>query len=215
MCLPEGNATLGNCSNTCRRDTAPTHRHKKRAAHAFTLIEVMFAIYILLIMALMFSAVSVSATRSSRFGNSYNQAMSLAQHKIDQLQDEGFDKALTPTVLYGKELDDPAVNYATGNSPAPTVYGVLPATNSYFKGYFTSVDKLNQYFVTQKSGTQYTPNSAQGYIEITPYPKTPVPAIVYNLSVKITITWQDAGYAKSTYTTEAVLTRTSNLNESN
>ena len=193
----------------CRRNTASAHRHHGRTARAFTLIEVMFAIYILLIMALMFSAVSVSATHSSRFGNSYNQAMSLAQHKIDQLQDAGYSKAISPTVLYGKELDDPAVNYAAGNSPAPTVNLVLPAANSYFKGYFTNVDKLNQYFVTQKNGAnQYTANSAQGYIEITPYyGMTTTAATVRNLRVKITITWQDAGYAQGRYTTEAVLTR--------
>ncbi|MBC8102736.1 MAG: prepilin-type N-terminal cleavage/methylation domain-containing protein [Cytophagales bacterium] len=185
---------------------AGNERRWLRRPRGFTLIEVLFAVFIFLIMAMMFFSVATAATRASRFGNSYNQAMSLAQHKIDQMQSQGFSKAKNPTGLYGTVLDDPGAVYPQGKSPAPVFDGTLPAPLSKFTGYFTCVDKLDQYFVTSKDGAgNFTAKSAEGKVEIEPYIGDGAAAAT-NLKVIVTIRWQDAQYAPSEYRTEAVLT---------
>lgn len=201
--LLRGIATLKNhCS---RSGTALSPHHRRRSHSAFMMIEVLFAIFILVIMALMFGAVSVSATRASRFSNSYNQAMSIAQHKIDEFQNKGYTNSSNPSALYADNvLDDPSVNYGPGNEPAPTISPGLPATGSY-KGYFTNVDNLSQYFVAKKDAAgKLTTDSVHGEVLIKPYNAS-------TLQVTITIKWQDNGYAQSSYTTQAIITKESSI----
>jgi type II secretory pathway pseudopilin PulG len=214
--LVEGTATLDYRHYKCNAVAASIQNRKRRSASlsAFTLIEVLFAVFILLIMALMFGAVSITATRTSRFSNSYNQAMSLAQHKVDQFQDATFAKVTTPTLQAAfpaaELIDDPNVNYPAGKSPAATTANLAVGSTKY-TGYFTNVDNLPSYFPVGKDATGKISDTAGavGKVELEPYPRTMTGA--KNIKIKVTITWRDAGYAQNSYSTESVLTSTPNL----
>lgn len=169
---------------------------------AFTLIEVLFALFIFLVMVLMFASVTVATARSSRFGNSYAQAASLAQHKIDQIETEGFDTIVSnPTKLAADGVTD-GPGMSTGN---------LPNKNSSLTVAFTDVDHLSSFFYAAKDAAGMAlPDSASGTIVFTPYPAGQSSA-ARMLQATITISWRDQSHARSTYTTQALITLNASL----
>jgi len=165
----------------------PALKARTRRRGAFTLIEVMFAVFIFAMMALMFSAVIPTAARSSRFGNSYVQAATLAQHKIDQLQEAGYNRVTGPFLQTLNITETQGTT--TGTAPNTTV------TAS-----FTTEDNLLSYF----------PAGATGTVVITPWtPSWNATTSEYTImQATVTIRWREAGRnQQSEYKMSTLLTK--------
>jgi len=65
-------------------------RHIRR--RAFTLVEVIVAVFLLAMAVLMFGAFYPSASRASRMSGNHSQAISEVQHKVDQLRAVGYGR---------------------------------------------------------------------------------------------------------------------------
>ncbi len=76
-----------------------TDKHNR--ARGFTLIEVMIALFVFALVTVIFASSLILAKQSSKMNGQYAQAISLAQHKIDQLRAVGYGR------LVYAELDDP------------------------------------------------------------------------------------------------------------
>ncbi len=161
----------------------------RRLRRAFTLVEVMFALFIFVMMALMFSAVIPTAARSSKFGNSYIQAATIAQHKVDQLQAAGY------TQVYGAGAALQGLNITEN---AGTTTGTAP--NATLTASFTTEDNLLSYF----------PAGATGTIVITPWaPSWNAARSEYTiLQAVVTVRWRDATRQQSEYKMSTLLTKT-------
>lgn len=121
------------------------------------------SLIIVLFMVLMVAAVVPSSLRTSRYSADYSQAASLVQHKVNQLQDAGYN-AMTGPSLGGGGLK--IVDGSPG-SPATNPLGDQSATFE-----FTDRDYLWQYFPggMDDSGAQVTgTGSPHGYIYLAPY----------------------------------------------
>jgi prepilin-type N-terminal cleavage/methylation domain-containing protein len=65
---------------------------RRRVRPGFSLVEVLVAMTLFSIATLVFAALFPAAARTSRMNNNYAQAVSLAQHKIDQLRAVGYGR---------------------------------------------------------------------------------------------------------------------------
>lgn len=134
-----------------------------RPNHAFTIMEVVLSLVIVLFMVVMVAAVVPSSLRTSRYSADYSQAASLVQHKINQLQDAGYSGMTGPN-LGGNGLD-----IVDGNPSTPATNTLGDQTASFE---FTQRDHLWQYFQggMDSTGAQVTgANSPRGYIYLAPY----------------------------------------------
>jgi hypothetical protein len=126
-------------------------------------MEVILAMVILMFMVLLVAAVVPTSLRTSRYSADYSQAASLVQHKINQLQDAGYN-GMTGPKLGGGGL---AVVDGSPSSPATNPLGDQSATFE-----FTQQDRIWQYFAggMDSTGAQVTTsNSPHGYIYLAPY----------------------------------------------
>lgn len=186
------------CTNNRCFDTRRTARKVYRGRRGITLLEVVFAMYIFLMMAMMFTMVTTAVTRSSRYGNSYAQAMNLAQRKIDQLKNAGFNAVKASTSLPGMGITD---DNGAASSGFPTAKG----SNMIY--HFTNIDNLSKFFYVGTGS-----DTASGTITVTPYPDTGYPdantghSTPTMLKATIKIQWQDQKRAQSYYQTETVIT---------
>lgn len=91
----------------------------------FTLVEVAISLFVFACIAIIFAGSVVLAEKTSHVNGEYAQAISLAQHKIEQLRAIGFGR------LNYTEMDDP------GNIIDPT-----PTSSPYS---FEQVDEVSKY----------------------------------------------------------------------
>ncbi len=71
----------------------------------FTLVEVMIAMFVFALVTIIFSATLIVSKASSKMNGQYAQAISIAQHKIDQLRAVGYGR-LNYTELEDAEIVD-------------------------------------------------------------------------------------------------------------
>lgn len=82
-----------------------------RNTRGFTLMEVMIALFVFSLLMVMFASSLLVAKSASTINGQYAQAISLGQHKIDQLRAVGYAR------LTYQELCDPGIIDATPNAP--------------------------------------------------------------------------------------------------
>jgi Tfp pilus assembly protein PilV len=153
---------------------------KRRPRVALGLIEVIFSLFLFMMMALMFAAVIPVATRSSKYSSSYAMAAQIAQHKIDQIRDAGYAKC-NGTALKTLNLIDSATAIETSGTAETFA--------------FTTTDSLLAYFPAGATGTVTTDNYAPSST-----------GTGFNIrQVTITITWRDAGGPTSSFSTTALI----------
>jgi prepilin-type N-terminal cleavage/methylation domain-containing protein len=83
-----------------------------KGVRAFTLIEVLAAIFMFGLAAASFAALLQSSARTQASASTYQQAASLAQHKIDQLRGVGYGR-----LVYGELLSAGVIDAAAKASP--------------------------------------------------------------------------------------------------
>lgn len=93
-------------------------RPGRRGRRGLTLIEVMVALFIFALLTILFASSLVVGKSAATINGQYAQAISLAQHKIDQLRAVGYGR-LTYT-----ELDDAGIIDATPTT-APYSFAVV------------------------------------------------------------------------------------------
>lgn len=169
----------------------------------FTLIETMIAVFVLFMMALLFSALIPVAARGGRQGNGYAQAALLAQHKIDQLRQGGFTKMNATQLVNMKIIDSDT----SGNPvPAAAPAGLPAGTVSYS---FADVDNLADDALNQG----YFAAGAQGVLSLSPALSGQggsAPTAAQAAQVTVTITWANGGQSAGTpnasvYSTHTIL----------
>ena len=101
--------------------------------HGYTLVEVMVALFLIAMGAIMYSAMMPMAAKGSRMVSNYTQACSLVQHKIDQLRAVG----------YGR------LDY-TDLAASPDIIDASPATSPFS---FTTIDSLSAIYPNGATGT--------------------------------------------------------------
>jgi prepilin-type N-terminal cleavage/methylation domain-containing protein len=72
----------------------------------FTLIEVMISMMVLVVLAMIYTACMPAAKKAGQVNGQYSQAISLCQHKIDQLRAAGFGKINYTELSDGGIIDD-------------------------------------------------------------------------------------------------------------
>jgi hypothetical protein len=98
---------------------------RRRRSAGISLLEVIVGIFLLLAGTLMFATLVTAAVKSGRMVGNHQQAVSIVQHKIDQLRAVGYGR------LTHEELHDAGI--------VDSIPDALP-----FK--FNSVDELDRYF---------------------------------------------------------------------
>lgn len=83
---------------------------RRRSARGFTLVELMVAMMAMAAMVVIFAASMVLAEKTAHVNGQYAQAISLCQHKIDQLRAVGYGR------LNYTELDDAGIIDGTPTS---------------------------------------------------------------------------------------------------
>ena len=165
-----------------RRLTSPSR------AGGFTIVEVVMAMFVLSMMALMCAAVIPAATRSSHYTADYSQAQSLVMHKINQVQEAGY------TNMNGPGLGQSGQDVVDGTPTSPTASANAGGSQSAsFE--FTTTDNLWRYFPggANSSGTASTAsNRPRGFLSIAPYSPSSVSGVYDFIQVTITVQWTDA-----------------------
>ena len=152
--LGEQKPTLTECKTTMRN---------KRVKNAFTILEVVMALVVLMFMAIMVTAVVPISLRTVRTSSDFTQATSLVQHKVNQLQDAGY------TSITGPGLGQSGLKIIDGTPGTPATNTLGDATATFE---FTDADKLWQYFAGGRDDTGVRVTNAtspRGYLYIAPY----------------------------------------------
>lgn len=97
-----------------------TQHSKQQGTRGFTLVEVMIALFIFSLLMVMFTSSLLVAKSASTMNGQYAQAISLAQHKMDQLRAVGYG-GLTYSELSALGIIDAA--------PTTTPYSFVSASN--------------------------------------------------------------------------------------
>jgi type II secretory pathway pseudopilin PulG len=126
-------------------------------------MEVVLSLVVLMFMVLLVAAVIPASLRNTRYSADFSQAASLVQHKINQLQDAGYNN------ISGPRLGGNGLSIVDGNpgSPASNTLGDQSATFE-----FTDRDRLWQYFnggMDETGNKITTGNIPRGYLYISPY----------------------------------------------
>lgn len=162
------------------RNISVTPNSQRKSRVGLGLVEVMFSLFLFMMMALMFAAVIPAATRSSKYTSSYSMAAQIAQHKIDQIRNAGYAKC-NGASLATLNVIDSATPIAT-NGTAETFS-------------FTTADNLLAYFPSGATGTVTTDNYAPSST-----------GTGFNIrQVTITLTWRDGGGPTSSFSTSALV----------
>ena len=102
------------------------HGFRKAKTHSgVTLVEVMVSIFVLTFVLLMFAATLPMAAKTSKMNGNYAQAVSLCQHKIDQMRAIGYGR-----LTYG-ELTSAQIIDASPTSP-PYTFNQVDELSSFF-----------------------------------------------------------------------------------
>ena len=118
---------------------------KAKTSTGFTLMEVMVSLFVMTLIILMFAATLPMAAKSSKMNGSYEQAMSLCQHKIDQMRSVGYGRLTYSELLTAGAIDA---------SPSALPYS------------FRQIDSLSSYF-TSSTGTINIEPYATGVSKVT------------------------------------------------
>jgi prepilin-type N-terminal cleavage/methylation domain-containing protein len=109
---------------------------RRRGRPGYSLIEVIVAMTLFSLATLVFAALFPAAARTSRMNNQYAQAVSLAQHKIDQMRAVGYGRLDYTDLLAASIID------ATPNA-SPFRFDQQSATDS--------TDDLSNFFPSDTS----------------------------------------------------------------
>jgi Tfp pilus assembly protein PilV len=187
------------CTSVWRNPRSRSGR-RNRPIQGLTLFEVILALFIFLMMSLMFSAVVPTAARSARYSNSYNYAVALCQRKVDQLQEAGWGK-LNETDLRSLGIIDATPEATDGAAKIYSFTSNISATNP------NNADNIAQYF----PGGTNAATRPTGTIRVEPW----TPSTVYIggspqdtlKRVTVTIAWRDARGAPSSFSISSLITR--------
>lgn len=100
-----------------------TRRHT--GCEGFTIIEVMISILVLTALTLIFVSCVPVARKTAKMNGQYSQAISLCQHKIDQLRAVGYGR------LTFAELDDPENIIDSSPTSSPYSFVVVDDVAAY------------------------------------------------------------------------------------
>lgn len=144
----------------------------------FTLMEVMLALMVFTLMALLTAAVIPMSARSVRYGNDYVQAATLVSHKVNQLQEAGY-------LNMNRNLANTTYKVVDGNGSLPTASSNTTGTKSG-SATFTDMDELDTYFVGGVS-------EPKGTIAIAPFaPSLNSKTGAYSvIEATVTVNWRD------------------------
>ena len=145
------------------------------------MVEVMLSLIIFLMIALMFGAAIPAATRGARYSGTFQQAISVTQHKIDQLREAGYARLNSASIVSRSLADSCSVSSTT------TTCG------------FTTTDAITSFFGAGAVGT----------LVVAPYTPSFVAATnQYSLlTVTVTLTWKDASKAIHSYSASAIISQ--------
>jgi hypothetical protein len=186
--------------------TRPFARRSRRGAVGLSLIEVVMALFILLMMTLMVAAVLPITTRMTRSSNTYASALAICQRKIDQLQEAGWGKLDTTSLLALGIIDSTApvisgdvATYTFTNNNNPTPGAPNPADKSY--------DNLGDFFpgtgANAPTGTIRVQTMEGGTVNISDY-NQPVMR-----RVTVTVSWQEPVGPRQTFSMTALISQVS------
>jgi hypothetical protein len=181
-----------------------SHQRRRGTARGFTIIEVMLALFIFLMMTLMFAAVVPTAARSARYAGAYAYASVICQRKIDQLTEAGWDK-LDQADLQTLGIIDSSSPTTDGNA---TIYSFSDNNSS---GNATNPDNINQFF----SGGTNSATKPIGTIRIEPWSEGNATVTIQNVptvvldKVTVTIAWRDGRGAPQSFSMTTLMTRIS------
>jgi Tfp pilus assembly protein PilV len=170
------------------------------SASGFTIIEVTLALFIFLMMTLMFAAVVPTAARNAQYANTYAYAASICQRKLDQLTEAGWDK-LDQADLQNLGIID--------NTPATTdgAAVIFTFTNNTTSSNANNPDNLDQLF----SGGTNSSTRPVGTIRIEPWATTTIagtPTPVLS-KVTVTISWRDGRGVPQSFSIITLMTKMS------
>lgn len=106
------------------RGMCTTTENTLRSRRGFTLVEVMLSLGLLVVLTIIFAASVPLAHRTAKLNGQYSQAISLCQHKIDQLRAVGYGR------INYTELSDAAI---IDDTPSSQPFS------------FTEVDEVEEY----------------------------------------------------------------------
>ncbi len=178
----------------------PSQRRPSRCA-GFTLVEMMIAVFVFWMMIALFGAILPIAGQGSRSGSSYAQAALLAQHKIDQVRQGGFNK-MNPGQMVNMNIIDANADRTPKTAAVPA--GLPAGTVSYS---FTGADNL----VDNGANKGYFAAGAQGILSLSPAlggQGGNAPATTQALQVTVTLTWPSSVRAAGASNISAYSTHT-------
>lgn len=127
----------------------PSSRRASSRRAGFTLVEMMIAVSVFVMMTALFGAMLPIAGQCGRSSGSYAQAALLAQHKIDQIRQGGFNK------LNGAQMANMGVVDSTTNangSKTPVAAAVPPGLPANTVSYsFTTAPLWTTWLITART----------------------------------------------------------------
>lgn len=89
-----------------RQSSIIVNRGTARSSRGFTLVEIMVVLFVLAVIVMIFAGSVVMAEKAAHVNGQFAQALSLCQHKLDQLRAVGYGR-LNYTELDDAEIVDP------------------------------------------------------------------------------------------------------------
>ena len=155
------------------------------------MLEVVLAMVIFTMMALMTAAVIPMAARSNRYGNDFNQAATLAMHKVNQLQEAGYDN-MNRNLYSSYQVVD-----SNGSLPTTTanVGGTVSGSST-----FTTRDNLASYFVGGVS-------DPVGTIYLAPYTPSLSAGAYSIIEARVLVTWRDVRGRQQSFSIKTLISK--------
>lgn len=104
-----------------------------RRSRGFTLTEITIALFVFALLTILFASSMVVNTAASGLNGQYAQALSLCQHKIDQLRAIGYGR------LNYTEMKDPDFIIDASPTTSPYSFAGVDGVNALFKNATTSL----------------------------------------------------------------------------
>jgi len=137
----------------------PFIKSRLSSRRGFTLVEVLISMSVFVVLTIIFAASVPLAHRSAKLNGQYSQAISLCQHKIDQLRAVGYGR------INYTELSDAGIIDDSPTSP-PYRFTEVDNVDDYLPGPVTSLalqyatDKITATAtISWRSGTQSSKRS--------------------------------------------------------